>query len=355
MNKKHECGIITEDCVGKGDTVWFTARDYNALYSLDVQKGKVKKCGEFPLEKYGQFRLFYSMQLVSEKIYFAPAFAKNIAVYDIAKDRFEQIVLAEHVRAKGEVQMFLVTQQYKEFVFMLPAQARCIIKINTLTGDVEYITDWLDMYKDTVFHNEKDVLFGHQSVLINNKLYCPFYCSNNLLELDCDTLKVNVYKLGEVNNGYNSACFDGKYIWMVSNSSDCIVKWNTMTRSVDEIIHKTDDNLKRNNPCAGVAWFRDKMLFASSWGDLIKYQGKCAIDIMDGSFIFMKDDKQKIYYYETGDCILGIVDKNNRKESKYTLAVESKEINGKKLFENTLVENTGLDINYLLQYISDGR
>lgn len=334
-NKKVKIEI--EDAVLDGDKIWFSAQDFNSLFSMDLHTKKTEFVGRFPNEPYSGKRLYVSMKLIKKKIYFIPFYAKSIAVYDIEKRMFSNIHIDETlIKCNLNAPLFMGVEEYKNYLFILPVFSKAIIRINLLNDELKYIQDWSMQVQEHIF-NPNDGYFRRQSVINGDKLIVPFCNANAVLELNCDTLQSKIYELGSQQRGYSGIYYDGEKFWLSPRSSGNLASWNLETNTISY----TDANQgeMENTPYAyvGVVNYKQRITMFSS---------KC--------FSFVKEENEEILFYRTDKGTLTIIDRNKKCKFEVPIVVNGIEVDIELLLKqgkSLLTESSSFNLQLLLLLI----
>lgn len=79
------------DAYCDGESLWFAAVEYNALYRKSLRDNTFEYLGSFPGEDFLQWRLYTSVHEYGNKLYFTPGSAHEIGVYDMKKHMFSKL------------------------------------------------------------------------------------------------------------------------------------------------------------------------------------------------------------------------------------------------------------------------
>lgn len=330
--------IEIEDAVLDGDRIWFSAQNFNSLFFMDIHTKEAKFVGKFPNEPYSGKRLYASMKLVKKKIYFIPFCAKSIAVYDIEKGEFSNIQIDETlIKCKLNVPLFMGVEEYKNYLFILPVFSKAIIRLNLLNDELQYVQDWSIQAQKYIF-NSNDGYFRRQSVINGNKLIVPFCNANAVLELNCDMLQSKIYELGLQPRGYSGIYYDGEKYWLSPRTTGNLVIWNWETNTIKPANIEQEEKENSSYAYVGVLSYNEKITMFSS-----------------GQYSFVKEEKGKIMFYQTGKGILTIIDKNNKCRFEDEIVVNYIDVNVEQLLkgeECLLTESCDFNIQLLLMLIN---
>ena len=305
--------IVVSNAIYVDEKVWFMSRDFNGLLCMDAVSRQIERVETFPNEMYGQFFLYSAMEMVDDKIYFAPYYAKEIAIYDIKGKMFKKIEIDESIlqRESGK-NLFYGIQKYEDYLFFIPAYSKAIVRLNTSNEEICYITEWND--KISYNYDKNSTFFWTQKVLRKNILYLPFYNINAVLKLNCDSLACEVHKLNIDETGFSGICDDGRDIWLYTRKNGDLIKWNP----------KSDETIRYNiysekiidgwDSLARIISCNNKIAVYSVRKSLRRLNKVFdSIEINVGEYTFVKDEEQYTAFYEECEGMLTIFDKKEAK------------------------------------------
>lgn len=324
--------ILIEDVVWLEDTIWFCAQNFNSLYSMNLVTSEVRKCGEFPNEIHTPKRLFASMKLVGKKIYFIPLCAKNIVVYDIDMNTFLSIPIDDAICDSQGDMFFMGVEQYRNYLFVLPVCASKIIRLNTLDNKIDYIADWREK---SSFMIGSDIYFRKQSVLIDNMLYVPFYNTNAVLELNCDTMQTTIYRLGTQRSGYTGICFDGTKFWLTPKDTKNLVQWDMQLNYTNEIELYNNPTVCNSYSYVGIVCYNSDILVFPIIKNTSESICGGKVIILDGIYSFVKEEKDYIAYYEKEQGLLTIIDKAEGLKKIIDISVDVSKLDLMRILQGT--------------------
>ena len=317
-----ESKLRIEDAVQLRENIWFCAQRFNGLFSLNTNTGKIEKIGEFPLCSFGKERLFASMELVGEKIYFIPLYANSIMSYNISLNKFESIEIdLPKADTNGQKLHFMGVQKYKKYLFIFPVTCKVIIRLDTSNNQITYLTEWVNDAEKLIF-DKQDGYFRKQVAIRNNKLYIPFCNANAILTLDCETMQCKIHKLGSNKQGYSGICYDGKNFWISPRKGGNITIWNPDDNSIQCV--KMSKLQKDSLAYVGIIYYNDRVKLFSCLDESESQQIEedfCNVDIMNGKYSFAKADNNHIIYYEINEGELYVIDNEN--EKRYSMKIEN--------------------------------
>ena len=331
--KKYKIG--TADVIRMDDKLWFTSNTYNCLFCMDIASEKIKLIGSFPNEMFAQSLLYYQMESVGDKIYFAPCFAKEIGVYDIKRNEFEKIKIDEKmIRVKQGYDRFYGIQKYNNFLFFIPGYSKTIIRLNVENHEVQYVNEWSEKIEGN--YSAMDAFFWEQRVLRGNKLFLPFFNMNAILELNCDTLDCVIRKIDIEETGYSGICDEGDIIWLYTRQGGNLIGWNPENTQITKV-----DVYKEG---IGAVWSWDSLvriikhnknieLFGAMQSQRTINEKESQITVNDAGYLFARDKEDYIIFCERDTCLLTVIDKKSNKSFVIDLSTSIRFADMKKIIE----------------------
>lgn len=316
FERKNTIGL--RDALEIGEQIWFSSMDFNGLFSLDLSTHKNLFCGEFPDElSYGE-RLYDELLEVGGKIYFIPNKAKQIAVYDMGKKDFFKIDIPK--KYIHEKMSFLSAVKYKEYIFMFGSYIPVIICLDTKNNTMRYIDSWYQEIEKDIF-DEKDIFFGKQAVVIENRILIPMCSVNGIFELNGDTLQYKVHRIGNGKLGYFGIDYDGENIW-------CSPRFmgNPIIQLDMQLRLKTEYELSSVGfevAVAGISCVDDKVQIFL-YENIAVQMSHPKIRLMAGEYCFVKSDSSKVFYFENRESCLTIYDKQSKTSISEKIVTDDK-------------------------------
>ncbi len=179
--------LIFENLYHDGAHLWFTARDYNALFRMDTDNREPELIGSFPGEGILQYGLYSAMAKCNGKLYFAPFAANEIAAYDTETGQFRKIAVAlpniENGRCWKQAKFFNVVSTEKK-VYFLPFFYPGILVLDIGTGKFTCIDDWIGEIERI---RVGDWGYFRETVLAGQELVLPCMCADAVVIVDTVT------------------------------------------------------------------------------------------------------------------------------------------------------------------------
>lgn len=165
-------------------------------------------------------------------IYFPPLKADNIVICSEEEKSFREIPFKTIKLKENAYGSFYTAVAYDRYVYFTPARYPAIMRLDTLTDEVTYYSDWVEPLSKLT--NDPIEAFFFQPLIVGSSIWLASCCSNAVVEFDMETLKSKVYKVGKKENQYIGLCFDGENFWLNPIHDTNLVKWNNLTGETAE-------------------------------------------------------------------------------------------------------------------------
>lgn len=341
--------LMIEDALLINNELWFSAQNFNSLFSIHIDTAKSKFYGEFPNEQYNVERLFVSPQQMSDRIFFSPFFAKTIAYYDMKKKIFGSIEIDEHVlKQAGKGPYFMHARKYHKYLFVFPVFCKVIIQIDTDTLEIRYLSDWYEQ-ASKYCTDDKDAFFRNQSVLLDDMIVIPFCNANAVLMLNCVTLDSKVMEVPIAKNGFSGICNDGKNYWLTPRRGEQLIRWNG--DKLFESIHiKTEKQDPETIAFIGASFINDKVELFQAYDETIEIENE-NINCNPLATSFTREEKDVVIFQTIRNGLLTILSKTQDGEKKLCVTVNDDDIKDEYFIDhikNKFSENNEWNINQLI-------
>lgn len=321
---KEKNRIAVSDAIRIDDKIWFMSDTFNGLFCMEIASQQIEFIGSFPNEPYSQRFLYSAMERVGTKIYFAPYFAKNIAVYDMKNCMFEEIEIAEELRqSELPKDLFYGMQRYNNFLFFIPAYGKAIIRLNSDNNEVQYMTEWME--KADVNFDRSYKGFGPQRLLRENKLFVPFHSMNSVLEIDCDTFNCVIHRLNVDAMGFSGICDDGEKIWLYSMREGDLIGWNPNSNEIVRVkIFEEGIQTSWDKNCRMIYYNNKIMIFWVFENHRKMRENVNFVMENKAGYMFAREEEDYIIFCERNTSLLTIIDKKNKTEHKIEMSSNNK-------------------------------
>jgi len=243
--------------------IWFSLRQINSLFKMDKISWKTNFVGSFPDEADYLTRYNMAMYQVSAQsngtIYFPPFLAKEIAAYSTTDSSFHKLKYEKTGDEEIYNWDFLGAVTYKEYIYFTPCSYPGIARLNTVTNEIDYYSDWAKQLKKLKGGNN-DAGFT-LSITVDSSLWFADGGANAVVKFDMDTQQSTIYEVGDKNYRYGKPCFDGKDFWLTpkQNTDTPVVKWNPKLGVIDEFSDIYADDKRQHGflpavPGGGFLW-----------------------------------------------------------------------------------------------------
>lgn len=349
-------GISVMDAIVDNDKIWFFPYEFNSLFTVNLKNEKCELIGLISNEAYGKKRLYESMKLLNGKIYFIPFYAKSIAVYDIKKGKFNNIILDERkIGCRIEQPLFGGAEVYGKYLYIFPIFSKAIIQLNTDNDGVEYIVDWAEEVDRIRFNN--DAYFKRQAVIVEDKLMIPFCNANAVMSFDCQTAEYKIYKLGEEKKGYSGITFDGESFWLSSRNGRELVRCILGANDIETMKLGREDEPQNLYTYVGVLCNQQKiMIFPAAEQEDFEVEDKQVV-LQEGVYTFAEEDDQNLLCFRKDMGRLILINKKDNLRTEIEIKINDEDIDKKRMIkeaQEAMSEDKILHLEDLITVLREG-
>lgn len=256
--------IIVSHCAKLvDDYIYVPAANYNALYRFREDGSEVTYLGSFLNERLTQKHLYGAIAENNGILYLPPMNGLHIASYEIATGRFGCIELDERCSSYDINSKFFGAVSWKQYIFFIPCRYRALVRLDTETGELLYIDEFINKYWSTIPKSEMLIKNGY--FIDSNKLYLAGYSTNQIISIDLCTSEENLIEIiledGE-KEGFMAACVDGDNLYLVRTYASQIVRYSRKDKSVK--IYETSAKAEQW-PFINIVKMKQDCLFAQAY------------------------------------------------------------------------------------------
>ena len=343
--------VSISDAVICNNEVWFMPEIFNSLFYMNTLTGETKLAGFFPDEAYGAQRLYESMIVVDKKIYCAPFYAQSIAVFHIDEKQFSAIKLDEkRLGCKFGEALFGGIEVYGKYIYIIPVYSVAIVKLNTETDTVDYITGWAEEVKRISFNG--DAYFRRQIVRKENKLLMPFCNANAIMEFNCDTHEYEIHEIGIEKRGYSGICFDGEQFLLSPRVKGNLVKWNPKTNYTKAVNMNQCNAAQDLGAYVGVLYHHQRTEVFPTDKNECTDMNDDQITVLEGEYTFVKDEDSYMLYFRKDIGRLICINKENDSRVELEIKVNCEDIDKGRMIREAkgiMYENETLNVRNLTE------
>lgn len=212
------------DYVKINNELWFAGRNYNGLYSIDLDTNKMKRLGTFPTESLTMTFLFARTFKYDNQVIFIPACAKAINIYDRKTQEFQLVDIPYKTIDSDRLIKFVDAVQYNDNLFLIGYHYPGIIKYSLKNSTLEIIDDFLDQL---YIKNGKNIsLFGTKAAIKENFIYIPCSSTNAIMKFDMNSNEYKIIHLGDSANQYIRIEYVKSLFFLVSRNNGTLLIWD---------------------------------------------------------------------------------------------------------------------------------
>jgi len=272
------------------DTAYASCSEFNALFKVNLESGDCTYIDLFPQEAVNKKRLHIKAVQIKTKIYFIPASASTISVYDLETKCFENILIEDEISNKNYNKKYKFADAfvYGEYIYILPSTYPAIVKLKHTDNSIDYLTENLPT---------NSYFFRPGTVQVGSKLFIPNTKDNLVMEFDMEVEKIQLHYIGENNKGSWSLVADGNYLWLIPKRQGSFVKWDYINNNVYEY-NQYPEGYKESDFCFTKGYKVGEYIYA------LPAKANMVVKI-SGEGIMSKED---LFPLESGDIVTYISD-----------------------------------------------
>ena len=213
--------LLVKDCVKVNNVFYCIAKQFNLIFSLDVNTGKVEILSIIPDNAYEGEEYCGCITFYDDELYIGSIMSNDIWIFNVEMKKWDKIERKEIPnKSTGSLLQAFV---YNEHVYMIGGSYPAIIIIDPKTKQIEYIEK---PFKDKNDNDITDAFFRAQHVLIDDTIYIPCCFDNTVLKMNLITEEYEWMKVGESSDRYSGITHDGNNFWLAPRHNSNIVKWD---------------------------------------------------------------------------------------------------------------------------------
>lgn len=212
-------------------TMYISACNYNGLYTVDIENGKMEFIGKFLQQNNFDIQLF-SIKQYGRKLIFVPEYAREIAVYDIDLGVIEEIPMKNLFYTDPSMISTSTIIDYK--LYMFPAKARSIIIYDMRGKEIADVLSVADKYTD--FFKKDYICLGatDTNYVYNSKIYVTCWRHSALMSLDINNKSIAFYSITGYEEGFCALCGQKEMIYAL-NRNGTLIKWDSVSQKTMEM------------------------------------------------------------------------------------------------------------------------
>lgn len=270
------CGVLQEN------TIWAPDEKYNGLYKIDLFQNRAELVAHFEGEGILAEALYHRVIFYKEKLYLIPWKAKYIAVYHIKTGEMKYLI--PDGKTLDGMYKFGEAIQYKQYLFLFPAYASEIVRIDMESDKMDYFTPELLKKLEKVTDVYATFLSG---VGHENLAWIASRRDNCLLEFDMDQCNCDVFYMQKSKAELVDIASDGNKVYVLNIFGEVLL-WDR-ARNEEQLIWKYEGDI------VGAPFYRIVLVENSLW---LLPGRECKVIKLDIS----KDYKEKEILFPEGYC-----------------------------------------------------
>ena len=261
-----------------GDIIWRLDCNGQALSKMTL--GKSELVAWLPvnsLHRDGFYGFWSSFALINKKLISVYIYDKTVYCYDIKNSETLEINL--RLQPEKELIQFFRVFAYKEYAFLIGLQPPVIARINMLTMEVDYYTEWA--LKTFELYDEPLKSIVLETIMADNNLILSIQKLNLIIFFDVETYKYKFATVKKYDLSWLALGYDGNDLWLSAREKLFIARLDLKTSKVKEFINfpKEVQSEGAKEVFGHIVFFKERMWFFPYMGDAIISIGVLKNDI----------------------------------------------------------------------------
>lgn len=221
--------------IGHGMSI-ASAMDFNALFEVCNQTGECRYVTMFSAEEVNNVRLHSCAVYLNGKVYFIPASAGNIAIYEIESKSLRYVSIEEPDKGSicgyNKKYKFTDVLENEKNLYMIPSTYPGMVVFDSITENI------------TIIHIDlKGAFFRKGLCRCNDMVLIPSTNNDVVLEFCYTTLQTKIHYLGNMNKGCWSMCRVGNDFYLAPKNPGALLCWQYENNIVRELLPYPSDFL----------------------------------------------------------------------------------------------------------------
>ena len=205
------------------DKIYFIAEGHNAFCSLNRKSREICTLCHFNDYSFNDW-LYSSFIFVGEKVYFVPANARSICIYNLVDGKKKSISFESPM----EWGNFIAAVHYDKYVFFIPFRYPAILRYDTETEEICYFRDCVEVIRPRSEDIHDELLCG--PIVRGTKMLIPVRRSNQVLEFDMVDGSYRAFEVGPSDADCIGIVAESENVyWLVPWRTAKIRCWNYVT------------------------------------------------------------------------------------------------------------------------------
>ncbi len=344
--------LTVNGATGDYKNIWFTTKEYPALFVLDREKNETKLVKILDRDYTGEDNMYGAVRKCNNKIYIAPLCGDKVFIYNITNDTLsEYLLFNSDYKGKFKFRSSICKNNH---IYFIGCSLAAVLEIDTETDEINFIPFF---GKELVFSNENNVI----ATTNNNIIYWAGAPSGEIIEFNIDKKTIKSVDKYECTNCIGICNLKSKALFISSDKGE-IVEKNNINRENTILQLPKSFKPKYRNYSAVICDNNDVWLIPFKSNMIMKYEAqyskiRCIKEYLNnGNIVYINAGEYEegyIWGFNTMDGSLDIINTDSEMIDSYHIGdIENIEELSDWYIKNAKIvkENKGLDID-LKRYI----
>lgn len=195
-----------------GEDIWLVHGAANILMKYSIKEKSTCVIGAIPNEVMFNGSLYKGMYKWKNKVFLIPSGAREVAVYDCIKEKFEKIPVNNIDKYDGKA-LFMKIYVKGKYLYCIPFVYEAILKIDMDSNHMEYIVC-----------EKVNGTYISDTTRREDRVIAVYAYTNRAMVFDMDVDFVSYTQLGNVDRQYTKIANIGSNLYLFDSNTRCIVE-----------------------------------------------------------------------------------------------------------------------------------
>lgn len=246
------------------DEIWFPNLNFNALMKINKLTGRLEIVDKFPSYGFLERHLYSTVCHVNGQLVFVPSCSEEIVSYHLETQKFISTPLDNEFIGEKKY-YFGNAYVYKQYVYMFPTGAKCIVRYDVVKQTVTYLENDVSTFIREI--PETLSCFYQQFEVIDQRVYIPFLEVNAVAIFDLKDESAEIKYLN-IEGGCSTINYINGYFYLASFRSPKIYRWNDKTGEI-QAYQSFPDGFEGEKLFIGAYRAKDSLIFFPGRSNMI--------------------------------------------------------------------------------------
>lgn len=244
--------------------IYVSSMNYNGLFSIDMDTGKLVPVGKF-IHQGNYNTLLFEVKNYGKKLVFSPSYAQEIAIFDNETRQIKEIPIKQVLNTSHGVTGAAAICRDNLYIF--PSRSDSVIIYDLKNENMLDVINIADIYK-TVFREEYTIMCDTVSDYIcEDKIHIPCWIQPAVLSFDIEHTVVKFHKISGCTKGFSAICGSGGSVYLLNRNGE-FIEWDASSHKIIDRFPVFAD--EREAEFYKMATIIDESVFFTSHGGILR-------------------------------------------------------------------------------------